>query len=409
MNPIHNVAEHQVHQGKPMTANTAKQRILWVLGVGALLVNADNRAITPMLPAIAEVFGTTASAAALLVTAYSIPYGLFQLAYGPLADRVGKVKTILCSLCLFALGTIACGFVDSYGWLLALRFITGMFAAGIIPTTLALIGDQYDLAERPRAIAFFMSLSTTGQALGIAVGGVVAQFASYRALFIMLGIMAVPTLWALFMQRKRDAVQQVETLPLRSRYLALLRSRRAWMIYSLVFLEGFLFFAGFTFLGVYGVDNLHLSYLAIGLLTVVYSAGAFIGSRTITWVLQRTGAPNMPILGSLLMALGFAVIWVWPSVTALSIGFIVLGFGFSYCHSTLQTYATDLLPQARATAMSVFAFSLFLGSGLGPIAGGWIFDLYGVDTMLGTTTVGLVLLSMLCTPLRKMSTRTQAG
>jgi predicted MFS family arabinose efflux permease len=83
---------------------------------------------------------------------------------------------------------------------------------------------------------------------------------------------------------------------------------------------------------------------------------------------------------------------------------VLLGFGFSYCHSILQTYATDLLPQGRATAVSVFAFSLFLGSGLGPVAGGSVYDLFGVGAMLGAATGGMLLFCLMCSSfLRKQA------
>lgn len=372
------------------------KHMLWELGFGGFLVNADNRAIAPMLPAIALALHVSASSAALLVTAYSIPYGLFQLVYGPLADRFGKIRTILLSLGLFSIGTIACGFVDTFSWLLVLRVITGLFAAGIIPTTLAQIGDQFAISDRPRAIAFFMSLSTSGQALGIVIGGLVAQYFSYRILFILIGVAVVPTLVALFRQRHSEKRQAQINIPLLARYSSLLRNRHAWLIYGLVLVEGFVFFAGFTFLGVYGVTELHLSYLEIGLLTATYSLGAFVGSRTIAWALDKMGTSRMPVVGAALMTLGFAVIWGWASVIALTIGFIVMGYGFSYCHSTLQTYATDLLPNGRATAVSVFAFSLFLGSGLGPVVGGKILDDYGVSAMLGSVTAGTAIFALLC-------------
>ncbi|MCZ8511574.1 MFS transporter [Paenibacillus filicis] len=377
-------------------------RLLWALGLGGFLVNADNRAIAPMLPAIAGVFHTTASTAALLVTAYSIPYGLFQLVYGPIADRAGKVRTILFSLALFSLGTLACGIVHAFSWLLVLRIITGMFAAGIIPTTLAKIGDLYSLNERPRAIAFFMSLSTSGQAMGIVIGGLVAQFASYRFLFLLLGVAAIPTLWTLRRQRDEEPAAGRETLPLLKRYLTLVQLKRAWLIYGLVFCEGFVFYAGFTFLGVYGVEELHLSYLVIGLLTATYSLGAFVGSRTITRIIGRLGASRMPLFGAFLMTLGFAAVWAWTNVAALTTGFIVLGLGFSYCHSTLQTYATDLLPKARATAVSIFAFSLFLGSGIGPVAAGSLYDRFGFSGLLGTVTVGMALFGCCCAALLRV-------
>lgn len=389
---------------------------LWALGLGGFLVNADNRAIAPMLPAIAVSLHTTPSHAALLVTAYSIPYGLFQLVYGPLADRMGKVNTILFSLILFAFGTVMCGVVHTFSWLMVLRILTGIFAAGIIPTTLAQIGDRVVLSERPHAIAFFMSLATSGQALGIVIGGLVAQFFSYRILFLFLGLAAVPTLLALMRQRKRDGFRPSEgTLSLASRYLSLLHNTRAWVVYGLVFTEGFVFFGGFTFLSTYGVTVLHLSYLVIGLLTATYSLGAFIGSRTITRVLGKVGSTRMPVFGAGLMTAGFGLIWGVASVVGLTIGFVILGFGFSYCHSTLQTYATDLLPGGRATAISVFAFSLFLGSGLGPMVLGAVLKHEGMSALLGATTAGMAVFAILTlsllrrTPSRQVPLQPSAG
>jgi hypothetical protein len=47
----------------------------------------------------------------------------------------------------------------------------------------------------------------------------------------------------------------------------------------------------------------------------------------------------------------------------------------------------------------VFAFSLFLGSGMGPVAGGNIYDLYGFGAMLGAATGGMLLFCLMCSPL----------
>lgn len=380
-------------------SQASNKKMLWNLGFGGFLVNADNRAIAPMLPAIALSLHVSSASAALLVTAYSIPYGLFQLVYGPIADRIGKVNTILAAVTLFAVGTVACGLVDTFPSVLVLRIVTGMFAAGIIPTTLAQIGDRFELSERPRAIAFFMSLSTSGQALGIVIGGIVAQYLSYRWLFVLIGVGAIPTLFGLLRQRKLEGRPVPAAEPLMSRYKAIVKSRRAWLVYGLVLAEGFVFYGGFTFLGVYGVTLLHLSYFVIGLLTATYSLGAFIGSRTISRAIARVTPRRMPVLGATLMTIGFLIIWGWPSVPGLTAGFVILGFGFSYCHSTLQTHATDLLPGGRATAVSVFAFSLFLGSGLGPIVAGSAVGWFGMRGMVLSVAAGMAVFTVLTTTL----------
>lgn len=169
-----------------MNFKQSNHKFLWALGLGGFLVNADNRAISPMLPAMAISLHTTASAVALLVTVYSIPYGVFQLAYGPIAEKIGKMNTILVALFLFSLGTVFCSVVHTFFWLMVLRFVTGMFAAGIVPTTLAEIGDRIESEERPRAIALFMSFGTSGQVMGIVIGGLVAQFSRIVSYFLFL-------------------------------------------------------------------------------------------------------------------------------------------------------------------------------------------------------------------------------
>lgn len=371
--------------------------LLWALGIAGFLVNADNRSIAPVLPAIADYFHVRESTAGLLVTAYSIPYGLFQLFYGPLADRIGNIRTITLAVSLFTIGTIACGMVSSFEWLFILRVVTGMFAAGIIPIALAQIGDSFELAERPKAIAFFMSLSTSGQALGIVIGGMVAQLVSWKVLFILIGIAAVPTIFLLLKQRAlHNADTEAAPIPLRDRYRLIFANRQAWIVYGMVFLEGATFFGGFTFLGVYGNSYLGLNYFWVGILTAGYSAAAFCGSFFITSLIRKIGQSRMPLFGAGCMTLGYAVVWLSPTAAALLAGLLVLGFGYSFCHSTLQTYATELLPQARATAMSLFAFSLFLGSGGGPVWIGAVYDRFGATGMLAATVIELFIFTLLC-------------
>ncbi|BCJ87240.1 MFS transporter [Effusibacillus dendaii] len=370
--------------------------LLWALGLSGFLVNADNRSLSPILPAVASDLHVGESTAGLLITAYSIPYGLFQLFYGPLADRIGKIRTITLAFSLFAISTFSCSFMSSFNWMFVMRIVTGMFAAGIIPIALAQIGDSFPIQERPKAIAFFMSMSTSGQALGIVIGGIVSQFVSWKMLFVMTGVLAVPAVLLFFRQRSTHSVEEKALIPLRERYRLIFSKKRSWAIYAMIFLEGATFFGAFTFLGLYGHLSLGLNFFTIGLLTALYSAGAFGGSFLISVMVRKIGQPQMPLFGGLLMALGYGVIWLLPTVTALTIGFVLLGVGYSFCHSALQTFATELLPQARATAMSVFAFCLFLGTGLGPVWLGEVYDLTGMNGLLEASTLSTLLFAILC-------------
>src|SRR5215212_5302118 len=96
--------------------------IILVMAAGAFTVNLDSRSIIPLLPSLAEDLGVGIAAAGFIATAYMLPYGAFQLAYGPLADRVGRVPVARLTLLGFAVGAVACAFADSFQTLVMLRF-----------------------------------------------------------------------------------------------------------------------------------------------------------------------------------------------------------------------------------------------------------------------------------------------
>jgi predicted MFS family arabinose efflux permease len=85
-------------------ANTA----VILLSCAAFVVTVDIRVVSPMLRAVADEFRADIGTTGLVVTAYAVPYGLFQLVYGPLADRFGKLRIISFALFAFAIGAGIC-------------------------------------------------------------------------------------------------------------------------------------------------------------------------------------------------------------------------------------------------------------------------------------------------------------
>jgi predicted MFS family arabinose efflux permease len=295
------------------------------------------------------------------------------------------------------MGTIACGFTDNFTWLIALRVITGAFAAGIIPISLAQIGDHFPLDKRQGAISFFMSFCMSGQTLGIVIGALLAQFFTWKILFILVGLAGIPAIFLLMKQQSHTETSVTRNeLPLMERYKRIFSNQRSQIVYLCVWLEGAIFYGGFTYLGVYANLSLGLDFYLVGLFTATFSAAAFIGSRLIPRILKKVGQAQMPFLGVSIMALAFALIWLITHWVTLLLGFMLLGLGFIIVHSTLQTYATELFPTARGTCMSLFAFFLFFGNGIGPAFFGWVYDLDGVKTMLAVTTLCLCIFAIGC-------------
>ena len=69
-------------------------RVFWLLIAATFIVSVNSQVMNPVLPAIARDFEVTVAEVGLALTAYLLPYGLFQLMYGPVADRVGRVRVV---------------------------------------------------------------------------------------------------------------------------------------------------------------------------------------------------------------------------------------------------------------------------------------------------------------------------
>src|SRR3984893_14513151 len=153
---------------------------LLVLGMAAFMVQSDARVIDPLLHVIAKDFHTIPASAAIVISSYALPYWLFQLFYGPLGDRIGKLKVMAVCLAFFAVGTFACAFVPNLPVFAILRFLTGVAAAAVIPMSLGYIGDKFPYEARQIALGRFMSALMMGQIVGSTVGGVFGQYLGWR-------------------------------------------------------------------------------------------------------------------------------------------------------------------------------------------------------------------------------------
>ncbi|MEA2527136.1 MAG: hypothetical protein QOF73_4363 [Thermomicrobiales bacterium] len=359
---------------------------LGLLGALAFLVSADARVMDPLLPVIAADFRTSIAGAGLVVTGYTIPYGLFQLLYGPLGDRAGKLRVMGAALAVFAVGTAACGLASSLPLLVFLRFLTGMTAAAIIPLTLAYIGDNYPYRDRQAAIGRYLTAIALGQILGTSLGGTVADVISWRSIFLAYGLASL-ALAAVFWRATRtesttDPLTPTARGPLISvlPYRRLLRQPMPRRVLAAVFVEGFCFSGGFVYLGASLRDRFDLAYAAIGAILAGFGVGALIYSRAVPHLLGRLGERGLVLLGGSLVGtclIGLATIDGWlPAIPLV----VVTGIGFYAIHGTLQTKATELAPGARGTAVSAFAFCLFVGQGLGAAAFGRLVERTGYDT-----------------------------
>lgn len=371
---------------------------LGLLGAAAFMVIADVRVIDPLLHIIADEFQVGVGSAAIIVSAYTIPYGLFQLVYGPLGDRIGKLKVITAALAAFAIGTAICAFVSNIVLLTLLRFLTGMFAAGIIPVTLAYIGDNFPYAERQAAIGSYLSALVLGQILGGSLGGIFGEYIGWRDIFLVFGIVSLIIAGLLWRGTRHLNDGQLSPSPLGwatfKPYYQLMTQPVARTVIIGVFIEGFSLFGAFAYIGAFLRDTYNLSYVAIGFMLSGFGIGGLIYSRSVKWLVQRLGEIGLMGFGGGLMCVSFlliALVQSWILFIPLS---ILMGLGFYMMHSTLQTQATELAPEARGTAVSLFAFNLFIGQGIGAAVFGRVVDTFGYTPCFIISGVAIAFLAI---------------
>ncbi len=354
-----------------------------LLGAAAFIVTANVWLINPLLPVIAGEFGESVGRAALIVSAYALPYGVCQLGYGPLGDRLGKLRVMTVALALFALGTAACALAPTLPWLAALRLLTGAAAAALIPLSMAYIGDHFAYRERQVALGRFLALLGLGQVLGASLGGVFGQYAGWRPTFL-LSALAAAGVWLALWRGARATAERPGggRAPGGRPYRRLLRAPAARLVLGAVFVEGMFLFSGAAYLGAFLRERHGLPYLAIGFMLGGFGLGGILYSRLVGPLVRRVGEGGLIRLGGGLCGLCFLAIalighW-WPFVPLA----ILLGLGNNLLHGTLQTRATELAPEARGTAVSLFAFCLFLGQGVGAALLGAIVDGVSYAAML---------------------------
>jgi len=368
---------------------------LLTLGAAAFLVSADARVIDPLLKIIAAEFAVSKESAALTVSAYALPYGLCQLFYGPLGDRVGQLRVMATVMALFAVGTLACAIVPNLWTFIALRLLTGVVAAGIIPLAISYIGDKFPYESRQTALGRFISALMLGQILSASLGGLFGEHLNWRGIFLVFGGAALLVAAVLareakrFPEPKRD--RRFSTAAVRS----LLQLPAARMIFSAVFIEGCFVFGGLAFLATSMLDRFpFLGPSQVGLMLAGYGVGGLFYSITVKRLVPKIGEPGILLLGGTLLFAAYLVIGLMPVWWLFIPGMVLYGMGYFTMHGPLQTRATELNPQARATTVSLFAFIFFLGQGIGPIVMGQAIRASGYGPAFVAAGTGLLLLAL---------------
>ncbi|QKW35407.1 MFS transporter [Actinomadura sp. NAK00032] len=167
--------------------------VLAAVAVVQFMVSLDLSVVNVGLPEIAAGLGFGPAGLTWVIHAYALTFGGLLLLGGKAADRYGRKRVLLAGLGLFGLASLLGGFAQAPGHLVAARAAQGVGAAALAPAALALLADAFPAGRaRVRAFGIWSAVNAAGGALGVLIGGLLTEYASWRAvMFVNVPMAAV--------------------------------------------------------------------------------------------------------------------------------------------------------------------------------------------------------------------------
>jgi EmrB/QacA subfamily drug resistance transporter len=163
---------------------------LALLALAQFVVVLDAAIVNVALPSIGTDLAFSQDDLSWVVNAYTLFFGGFLLLGGRMADLLGRRRMFIAGLILFALASLAGGFANSPGALIAARAVQGLGAALVSPAALSLVTVMFtEGAERNKALGVWGAVAGSGAAAGVLLGGVLTEFAGWEwVLFVNVPI-----------------------------------------------------------------------------------------------------------------------------------------------------------------------------------------------------------------------------
>ncbi|MEX0623438.1 multidrug effflux MFS transporter [Saccharospirillum sp.] len=323
-------------------------------------------AILPAFPAMAASFSVTDVTDLQLTISLMVLGMVFgELAFGPLADARGRKWAIVTGLLIFGVGTLIALFAQSMTVLLIGRLVQGMGVAGSKIGTRALIRDQFQGDAMARIMSFVMMILILVPMLAPALGQLILWIAHWRAIFVMLLVLAL-TAGTWLVLRQPETLTAERRIPIRPVTLARTTLRIVQhpqvMAYTLV--AGLVFGCQVVYLSIAQAlfEDLYQAGARFPLYFAILAAGIGLASLTNGALVMRLGMFRQTVtalIGMMVIsALLAGLAWFGDGKTSLPV-FLSLGFwlffGVGLLFGNINALAMQSLGQVAGLGSSIIA------------------------------------------------------
>ncbi|MDA8373025.1 MAG: MFS transporter [Actinomycetota bacterium] len=321
----------------------------------------------PLFPVVGASLHVPASSASWISTVLQLGYALGLFLVVPLGDYFDRRRLVPLLMLLSAVGLVGISVSGSLGELLAWCAVVGVTSA-VAQVVVGMVATIATPSQRGAAIGNVMTGLLLGILLARTVSGLVAQYASWRLVFIGSAIVVATLAW--FSAAAIPRIPRGHQGTYRQLLASLGRTFVEEQVVRRAALIGALNFACFSIF--WNTSSLHLSApplgldaASIGLFGLVGVAGA-LAARLAGGLADRGRQWVTSLIMNTLIVLSFLILLAWPdNLWTVIAAVVVLDFGVQGSHISNQSMIFSIRPEARSRITGIYMTAYFLGGSLG--------------------------------------------
>jgi DHA1 family multidrug resistance protein-like MFS transporter len=366
---------------------------LFILSFTMLVVMLGYSLAMPLLPFYIEDFGVGGTELGWLMATYALMQLICAPIWGIASDRYGRKPILAIGVFGYAISLFLIGLAQSFVMLFIARSLSGILSSATMPTAMAYIGDNTPQKEKGKGMGQLGAMAGIGVIIGPLMGGLLSTDSLSLPFLVGSGLAAIALLLVIFLlpESKTASISTGELTPANKPVFAIESSPhppRVLDIYLRVLLSPagilllliFIMSFGMTnfqgMIGLYVVDKLAFTTTQVGSLWMVMGAvlivaqGGLVGPLT-----EKFG--DLPLVKAGLFggALGFVLVaFAWNYLSTLAaLGLFILAIAL--IGPALNSYISNFAGEHQGTVMGLNSAFASLGKVVGPLWGGYIYDL----------------------------------
>lgn len=339
---------------------------------------------SPVLPLFALYLGAGPEAIGFAVGISTVTGIFFKLPSGALSDIIGRKKTMLIGLFVFAFTPFAYIFIKDYSMLVLIRFIHGFATAVYGPVSMAVVIDIAG-GKKGEMLSWFSSVTIIGNLVGAPVGGFILHRMSadgpslleFQTVYIISGVAGLASLLiAIKLLAHGERIEKGKGLKESyKRFLSgikeVISDKRVFITSNMEGLQNMTVGALEAFLPIYAVKVVGFNEFQAGLLWGIQVLATILSKPIMGKASDRYGRKPLITVGMLLCAVSFGSIPMLKDFYLLMLAAIVFGFGEAFVTSSSAALVADICKEKHfGTAMGTFGTIFDIGHASGPIVAG---------------------------------------